>query len=225
MSEKVTKGLVMKETIGTPMTFEEYRGQEERGEEMLLTNAAEEFEWLMSLALDGELDTGEAARFEALLRREPANQERWLAWQALDNDFQQIPYVLPPLDFGEKLALRLELQERRRRLRTGIIFGLAAVLLWGSILAGVGMLGALVWSNQAVWLSGIVHNFAYWWAGTRQFGQALLDTVEALWSAPETRALLVCYVGASLAILVAWFWFLRRSTHELPINEAQLVEA
>jgi anti-sigma factor RsiW len=210
----------MKHDVGTPMTF-----GARMIDELLPLNSSEELDWLMSLALDGELNADEAARLEALLRQEPGNAERWAAWQVLDSNLHQMPHALPPADFGEKFALRLEIQERRRRLRTGAIFGIAAVALWGSVLVGVGLLGAFMWANQADWLAGIVHNLAYWWVAMRQFGQALLNTVEALWSAPQTRALVVCYIVLSVAILAGWFAFLRRTTRELPLGDAQLVEA
>lgn len=183
-------------------------------------DAAEEFDWLMSLALDDALDPQEAERLQELLSETDENAHRWTAWQSLHNDFEQIPAVLPPVDFGEKFAHRLEIRERQRRLRTGVIFGVAAAALWSSALFGVVMLGALLWSNQAEWMGGLIFNMAYWWAALEQFGQALWNTAQALWATPQARALLACYVVASAAILTGWFVFLRRSTREMPLVEA-----
>jgi hypothetical protein len=182
-------------------------------------------EWLMSLALDSALDPDEAARLDVLLAESTENEQRWTAWQRLDKDFRQMPCVLPPMDFGEKFALRLEIQERQRRLWTGIIFGLAAVALWGSALIGVASLGALAWSNQGMWLGEIIHNTALWWAAFGQFGETLLNTAQALLSAPQTRMLIVCYVVTSVVILAGWFLFLRRSTQELGATDGQMLQA
>jgi anti-sigma factor RsiW len=220
ISKEVAKGLVMDQSKGTPMAFGDF-GREHG---MPPLDAAEELDWLMSLALDEALDEGEAERLEMLLRQEPAHFERWAAWQALDSDFHQMPSVLPAADFGAKFELRLELMERRRRLRTGIIFGLAAIALWGSALTGTVMLGALVWSNQGAWFTGMIHNFAYWWAALGQFGQVFVNTGESLWAAPQTRIVLLCYIAASVAILAGWTIFLRRSLQELP-QEMPMVEA
>lgn len=52
-------------------------------------------------------------------------------WQAVHQDFEDMPVVLPAPDFCSKFAQRLEIHECQRRLRTGVIFGLAAVALWG----------------------------------------------------------------------------------------------
>jgi anti-sigma factor RsiW len=188
-------------------------------------NRGDELDWLMSLALDDALATDEAARFDWLLLQAPEHEARWEQWQMVDSDFHHMPAALPPTDFAEKFALRLQIQERQRRLRTGFIFGLAAVALWGSALVGVVMLGALAWSNQGAWLAELVQNTAYWWAAMGQFARALVNTAQALWEAPQTRTILACYIVAAVAILASWFAFLRRSTHELPLGEAQLVEA
>jgi hypothetical protein len=221
MGEKVTKGLVMNPNNETPMTFEEYGNDEWKPR----LGSSEEFEWLMSLALDEALEPSEAERFEVLLREEPGNLDRWAAWQAVDNEFHLMPCVLPSLNFGEKFAQRLEIRERQRRLRTGFIFGVAAIALWGSALVGTVMLGALLWSNQSDWLGGLIYNVTYWWAALGHWGQALLNTGEALWAAPQTRAIVVCYIVAAIAILGGWLIFLRRSLRELPMAEAVMVEA
>ncbi|MCC6453787.1 MAG: hypothetical protein IT328_02470 [Caldilineaceae bacterium] len=200
----------------TPMTF----GDFEQDQNMPLQDSTDELEWLMSLALDDALDAREAARLDLLLEQEPEHVERWAAWQALDSKFQQMPAVLPPVDFGAKFEQRLAIWERRRRLRTGIIFGLAAVILWGGALGGTIMLGALMWTNQGAWFGGLVHNFAYWWSALAQFGQALVNTGESLWATPQARAIFICYVMAAMGILTAWFVFLRRSMRTPPFVEA-----
>ena len=179
----------------------------------------DELDWLLSLALDDQLDEQEAARLETLLAQEPNCMERWNAWQAVDSYFQQVPAVLPPVDFAAKFDERLAIRERRHRLRTGVIFGLVAVALWGSAIGGTVLLGALLWTNQSVWLGGLIHNIAYWWSALVQFGRAFGNAGEALWAAPQTRAVVLCYFLVAMGILATWFTFLRSSLHENPVTE------
>jgi anti-sigma factor RsiW len=209
----------MNRSVETPMTFAD------ESSEMPPLKASEEVEWLMSLALDDALDEDEAARLEWLLRQEPANMDRWTAWQAVDSAFEQAPRAVPGPDFGETFARKLVIHDRRRRLRTGVFFGLIAVVLWLSALTGLLTVGALVWTNQGEVMSSVLQNIGYWWLAVGQLVKALLNTGEALWSAPQTRALVVCYFAVAIAILSGWFIFLRRSTHELSLVEAQMVEA
>src|SRR5687767_3500712 len=127
MKKDLAQEVVMNRHVESPMTFGDF-GREDA---MPQLNASEELDWLMSLALDEALEEREAERFERLLRQEPEHLARWAAWQAVDNDFHQMPSVLPSPDFGAKFAQRLEIHERQQRLRTGFIFGLAAIVLWG----------------------------------------------------------------------------------------------
>lgn len=221
MGDELTRELEMKASRGVPIAFPESHIDDA----LAPFDAAEELDWLMSLALDEALNDEEAERLEFLLRQAPENSDRWAAWQSFDQAFHEVPRVLPSVDFGEKFALRLEIQERRRRLRTGVIFGVAAVALWVSAFVGVGVLGALLWSSQEAWSGGLVHTLAYWWAAIGQFGEVFLNTFEALWAAPQTRALIAGYVVAACLILAGWFALLRRSTREFPLADAQMVEA
>jgi hypothetical protein len=182
--------------------------------------AMDELDWLLSLALDDQLDEQESARLEFLLAQEPSHLERWNAWQAVDSHFHQVPSVLPPVDFAAKFDERLAIWERRRRLRTGILFGLVAVALWGSAIGGSVLLGAMIWTNQSVWLGGLIHNMAYWWSALVQFGRAFGNAGEALWAAPQMRAVVLCYFLVAMGILATWFTFLRHSLQELPVTEA-----
>jgi len=212
----------------TPMTFADDENNWKSASdswEMPPMKDSEEVEWLMSLALDDALDEHEAGRLEWLLREEPANTDRWVAWQTIDSTFQQAPRAIPAPDFGETFARKLVIRERQRRLRTGVFFGLIAVALWLSALTGLLTLGALMWTNQGNWVGAVTQEITFWWSAIGQLGRALFNTGEALWSAPQTRALVVCYVAVVIAILTGWFMFLRRSTHELPLTEIQMVEA
>lgn len=210
----------MSEQNEASMTFDNRAEQDQK-----YASPTDELDWLMSLALDDALAADETARLDSLLQQAPEFEARWEQWQMVDRDFRVVPAALPPDDFMEKFALRLEIQERQRRLRTGFIFGAAAVALWGSALVGVFMLGALLWSNQGVWFGEFFQNITYLWAAMGQFARALVSTAEALWAAPQARTVLACYLVTSVAIIGGWLFLLRRSTRELPLGDAQLVEA
>jgi len=225
MIENETKELVMNHKIETPMTFDNSGSASSNDWATASLDRSEELDWLMSMALDDALDGPDAERMELLLSQEPQYLERWAAWQAVDSVFHELPMAIPAPDFAQNFARKLEIRERQRRLRTGVIFGTAAVALWISALTGLAIMGALVWSNQNLLVGGLIQDMAYWWSAAGQLGRALLSTGAALWSAPQTRALFVCYVALVIAILSAWFMFLRHSTHELPLAEAQLIEA
>lgn len=216
----------MGQSLKTPNTFEhldnDLNNKRMGDEALFVIDEAEEFEWLMSLALDDELSTDERARLDFLLSESSENVELWRTWQEVDSTFLMSPAVAPPVDFCEKFALCLEVAERQRRLRTGVIFGVAAVALWGSVLLGLVGLGALLWSDQGAIFSNLVENVAYWWTGIQQLGRALANTLQLLWSAPQTRMLFGVYVFTAIAILSGWFVFLRRSTRELPLSGSPL---
>ncbi len=224
MRENLAREVVMDQTAETPMTFdpEDFDTDKfvEAGESLGSLDGVDRLDWLMSLALDDELDAHEASQLDLMLAQEPRYLERWDAWQAVDGTLHQLPCVLPPMDFAAKFEARLAIRERQRRLRTGVMFALVAIALWGSALGGTIMLGALVWTNQGVWLSGFVHNMAYWWSALGQFAQAFGSAALALWSAPQTRTVLLCYIVAAVGILATWFVFLRQSVRMSPAVEA-----
>lgn len=176
--------------------------------------AGEELAWLMSLALDGELTPEEEARMQELLAADAESAEMWQVWQALDADLSAAPVLEPPSTFGESFNLRLAQWERQQRLRTGVVFGLAAAALWGSALVGMVVLGAFVWSNQAVMMGGLVQQVALWWSAIVHFGETIVETGGELIASPQARLLAGGYVVMAAAILGAWIVCLRRSLRE-----------
>lgn len=227
MNENLARGLVMDQTVETPLAFdpEDFGTSNfiESGESLGTLDGVDRLDWLMSLALDEELGAREASHLELMLAQEPRYLERWDAWQTVDGTLHQLPYVLPPMDFAAKFEARLAIRERRQRLRTGAVFALVAIALWGSALGGTILLGALVWTNQSLWLSGLVHNMAYWWSALGQFAQAFGNAALALWSVPQTRTILLCYFVAAAGILATWFVFLRQSVRQ-PVHMMPAVE-
>jgi hypothetical protein len=181
---------------------------------------ADELDWLMSLALDDELDAAGEARLNELLAQEALGAERWHAWQVLDADLARVPAVLPPANFVQSVERRIAIHERQRRLRAGAVFGLVAVTLWTSAMIAVCLLGAFFWTNQSAVLGGLVHNFAAWWTAMRQVGIAFLQAGEALLASEQTRTAMTIYLSCAVAILAGWFVFLRRTLQIVPEYDA-----
>jgi anti-sigma factor RsiW len=183
-------------------------------------NQADEQAWLMSLALDGQLDDADAARLEALIEADADLAADWQVWQRLDEEFHRAPSYAPPVDFAAKFETRLAQWERRRKLRVGVIFGLAALALWISAFAGVFALGAFFWANQVVWLGNAIHYLAFWWASVRQVMTSLFSGMDVLLDAPQTWVAFLCYLCLSVGILASWFVWLRRSLQPgSPVSE------
>jgi hypothetical protein len=181
-------------------------------------SAGEERDWLMSLALDGELTPQAEARLNALLAADSGADEQWQMWRALDGALAAADHVAPPADFAARLDEQLVLKERRRHLRTGALFALAAVGLWGSMVAGLIAITALVWNNQAVWAADALRNRTYWLAAFGHLAETLVAGVRTLLAAPQTQLMLACYAVGSAAVLLVWVMLLRRSLQSAPLE-------
>ena len=181
--------------------------------------AGDELAWLMSLALDDEIGAADEARLNALLIAEPGCDEQWQVWQAVDAELHAVPVVLPPVDFVAKFEQRLAIQERRRQLRTGAMFGVLAVFLWSSVLLSVVAVGVSVWANQGIWMGGAIGTVTDWGAALGQLWVGLATAATALLTAPETRILAGGYVALAFAILTGWFLALRRSLQLQPLTQ------
>ena len=179
--------------------------------EMARMDAGEEAAWLMSLALDDALDEAGRARLVELVAADPRLEDVWATWQTLDGDLRAAPQVGPSAQFTAKVGAQVALWERRRRLRTGVVFGVIALALWSGALVGLGIMGAYLWSSQASWVGDGVHELALWWSVISEFGVGLLRAGGSLWMAPEARWAALGYGVVASGILGAWFMFLRRS--------------
>lgn len=177
---------------------------------------ADEQGWLMSLALDGELDEAEAARLEELLAKDGDCQADWQRWLALDEELRRVPCVLPPPDFASRFDSRLALWERRRKLRMGVLFGLAALAIWTSALLGVIGLGVFFWANQVEWMTGAVNQMTLWWLVLTSAVETIVSGARLLLGSPQVWMVVVCYLALAAAILSGWFAWLRRSLRLLP---------
>lgn len=179
-------------------------------------SAADEREWLMALALDGELSPEGEARLNELLAADAGADDLWQVWQAMDADLAQIAPMAPPAGFAERVSEQLVLQERRRHLRTGALFALAAFGLWGTLVAGLVAIGLFAWNNQVAWAGGLLGSLTYWVATLGHLTDTLLVSGRTLLTAPEAQVVLVCYVVGAVVVLGMWVGFLRRTLQSVP---------
>lgn len=173
---------------------------------------ADELAALMSLALDDLLDEADAARMDWLLAADADGEATWQTWQAMDATLRHAPMLEPSQDFVLGLERRVVEMERRRRLRSGVIVGLLALLLWGSALVGTVSLGAFVLANQATWLNGLIHSVTLGWVRFISLAQMAWSGLVGLASSPQALALGVCYALLAALLLGLWIGFLRRTT-------------
>ncbi len=173
---------------------------------------ADELEALMSLALDDRLEAVDAARMEWMLASDADWSERWQTWQAMDSALRCAPALDPPVDFLAGVEQKILQMERRRRLQSGVIIGLIAILLWGSALVGLFSLGAFVLANQATWLNGLIRGIAFYWVRFVSMVQPVWSAVAGLASTPEALALGVCYALLAAVLLGLWIRLLSRTT-------------
>lgn len=177
---------------------------------------ADELEALMSLALDDRLEEDGAARMEWMLARDAGWSEKWQTWQAIDVALHSAPALDPPPDFLMGVEHKILQWERRRRLQSGLIIGLVALLLWGSALVGLVSLGAFVLANQAEWLNGLIRGIAFYWVRFVSMVQPVWSAIAGLAATPEALALGVCYALLAAVLLGLWIRLLRRTTQ---VNE------
>lgn len=182
----------------------------------------DEFEMLMSLALDDRLTPAEAARFEALLAQGAADlpengrdidrAAQWEIWQEMDTLFDSTPAAAPPGGFSAGVLQQIAWQERRKRLWLGAAIGVAAVLLWGTALLGVLGLVALVSANQALWLGEMTQLLAYWWTAAAGFFVSALRSAAAILATAQARAVIMVYCVVATGMLGLWWLWLQRTT-------------
>ena len=172
----------------------------------------DEFDVLMSLALDGLLDPDEEVRFESHLNSYPTLAQTWRQWQIVDSQFAGAPSVATPLGFLQRFDARLMQQERRKHLWWGVAFGSFALLLTGAILLSVAALGVFVALNRADWLTQLVHTMAYAYVAVNSWMATLMAALEAVAASQQARTFGVTYALAALALVSWWIGFLRRTT-------------
>jgi hypothetical protein len=177
-------------------------------------SAAEEFDVLMSLALDDALTQEQEAEFARILSEDSELDHLWADWQAFDLAFRTAPSAEPPVDFVAGFEERLLKQERRRRLWFGASVGALAFVLWGTLVMGLAGAGAYVMFNQPGWLISSVRLVAQASVTVQSQVDMFVAALSTALAAPQVQGMAVAYVVFSGLALWFWAWFLRRSVNE-----------
>src|SRR6187551_2713956 len=72
------------------------------------TNGADDCLMLMSMALDGLLDSAERARMEAMIAADAELADTWRQWSKVDSVFAAMPREMPVPGFTNRFEARLE---------------------------------------------------------------------------------------------------------------------
>lgn len=181
-------------------------------------NAHDEYGQMMSLALDDLLESQETARLESHLAECARCRDRWRLWQALDGALQAAPMTDPSPGFVLNFGRQLASQERKRRVRLGILLGALTLVMWLVGVAGVSLVfGALIY-NQVSWFTETLHWLAYVWTAVTVVGNSLLALLGGLFEAPSGLGIVAGYVVFAGGILLMWSRYLRRSLQMIEIG-------
>lgn len=165
---------------------------------------------LMSLALDGPLESGDQQWLDRHLAGCPSCQAEWQAMREVSALFEQAPMAGPPLGFAIRVERKLEAKTKKRRQS----FGGLAVLTGSLSLAGVTVsavvlivLGIVAWQ----WLAPTpaVHQgtsaMAQLASGVGLMGKGANLFLKDL--LVRYGLLLVALIGTGLAVLAGfWAW-------------------
>jgi anti-sigma factor RsiW len=171
----------------------------------------EEFYWMMSLALDEQLDQADRVQFEAHQVQHPELAALWAEWQGMHSRLDQLPHAEPEPGFVERFALRLAQQEALQQRRVLTFSLLAAVLVaFGAFAATIGT-GAYIVAAHGSWLGEQLHNLVYTSVAVDAWFDAVVDSLVALASTPQAQALGMMYVVVAIIMVFGWVQLLRRS--------------
>lgn len=172
---------------------------------------------LMSLALDGLLETDDEKRLNRFMEQDPTLANDWQVWQDIGNRFNDEPSMFPPEGFVEKVAIGIVAQERRQRLRLGIVVGAATTFAW--MLLMLALLGGGIYAimYESAWVGAQIRNMtevaviASDWIGI--VSDTVNRTVEATVGANQMWGVALGYAAATGLIIFFWTRFLRRSVN------------
>lgn len=170
-------------------------------------------EWglLMSLALDGLLDGDEQQRLDRHLTSCEPCQQQWQIWQTIDDSFQAPPWVMPSVDFAQKVDARIEAVQTGRERRVAWALALLTFFVWAAGFAGTGVLFTLLIYNGVGWFAETIQWLSSAWRTLTAVATPLWGVLVGLSQNPNTVGLLLGYLALALVMLTAWGYLLRRS--------------
>ena len=175
--------------------------------------AAAEFDWLMSLALDDQLDAEDRVRFDTLLVDYPQLAESWGEWCTLDRRLEVAPHVAPAPGFVARFEARLAVDELRQQQRVWVLMAGAVMLaLAAGALVTIG-LGNYVLTSYGAWFGAQLHNLTFAAATLSQWAQSLRATLDAMVNTPQAQALGFIYAGLACVMALIGIQLMRRTAH------------
>ena len=179
--------------------------------------AADHSEYLMliSLALDGMLDSDEKKRLDGHLEHCGECRGQWLLWQAIDDRLRAAPVPVPAPGFSRKVAQQLARQERLRNLRIGAMLTVFALVVWSLGLVGVCvMAGGIVYTNlERLADTGLYLNEV--WAVAGVVGQSLWEVIVEIAATSTALGVASTYLVVVVAALAVWCVIIQRTTQPL----------
>lgn len=179
--------------------------------------AADHSEYLMliSLALDGMLDSDEEKRLDGHLEQCSECRGQWLLWQTIDDSLRAAPVPAPAPGFSRSVVQQLARQERLRNLRVGVMLTVFTLLVWSLGLVGVCvMAGGIVYTNlERLEETGLFLSEA--WAVAGVVGQSLWDVIVELTATSTALGVASTYLVLVVAALAVWCIIIQRTTQPL----------
>ncbi len=175
--------------------------------------AEAEFDWLMSLALDDQLDDGDLARLEALTAEHDELAQTWRAWQWIDSEFSATPSLTPPSGFVQRFEARLAEQEKQRQQRVLLLSAALAIMALLVVFFSTAGVGAFVLLTQGQWIGEQVRTLTLAYTSANLWFTSSVEAVAAVVQTPQAQVGGVLYALAMAVMVAAWVYLLRRSAH------------
>ena len=174
-----------------------------------------EYLMLISLALDGMLDSEEKKQLDGHLDQCSGCRAQWVLWQAIDDRLRAAPVPVPAPGFSRSVAQRLAQQERLRNLRIGVMLTVFTLLVWSLGLVGVCVLTcALVYTNlDHLAETGLFLNEV--WAVAGVVGHSLWEVVVEITATPAALGVASAYLFIAVAAIAVWCIIIQRTTQPL----------
>lgn len=170
---------------------------------------------MISLALDGMLDSEEKEQLDGHLEQCSGCRAQWLLWQAIDDRLRAAPVPVPAPGFSRSVAQRLAQRERLRNLRIGVMLTVFTLLVWSLGLVGVCTLtGTLVYTNlDRLAETGLFLNEV--WAVAGVVGHSLWDVIVEITATPAALGVASAYLVIAVAAIAVWCIIIQRTTQPL----------
>lgn len=193
-------------------------------DEMVENNAQHveaEFDWLMSLALDDQLDNDDLARLKMLTAENEDLALTWKAWQWIDSEFSATPSLTPPSGFVQRFEARLAEQEQQRQQRVLLLSTALALMALFLVFLSTAGVGAFVLFTQGHWIGEQIRQMTLAYTSANVWFTSSVETAAAVAQTPQAQIVGALYALVMASMVAAWVYLLRRSAR-LDENTARL---